>query len=79
MKKLPVLIGLVVAVALGLPSSANAGSTKLRERPLAAMRGRQAASPRPKVSRSTGHNRAAAPWSAGALRTATARGSQKRR
>ena len=61
------------------PSRDNAGSTKLRERPAAAMRGRQAASPRPKVSRSTGHNRAAAPSSAGALRTATASGSQKRR
>ena len=40
------------------------------------MRGRQAASPLAKVSRSTGHSKAAAPDRAGVFRAATARGSQ---
>ena len=46
------------------------------DNPVRAIRGRQAASPRAKVSRNTRRNSVAAPARAGAFSTATARGSQ---
>ena len=44
-----------------------------------AMRGRHAASPRAKVSRTTGHSKRAAPARAGVFSAATASGSQNLR
>ena len=60
------------------PRCSRAGSTNAWESPSLAIRGRQAASPRAKVSRRTGHRRAAAPDRAGVFRAATASGSQNR-
>ena len=60
------------------PSNSSAGSTKLAPSPSRAMNGRQAASPRPKVSLTTSHSRRAEASLGAVLSAATVSGSQNR-